>query len=154
MPRLSLDSPVGRLTIFEEDGSLTALDWGGKSSGKATPLLVEAKRQLGAYFAGKLKNFSLPLSPAGSSFEQRVWQLMSDIPYGETRTYGDLARDLTLDPRTGAARAVGGACGRNPLPILIPCHRILAAQGLGGYSGSGGADTKRKLLILEGALLV
>ena len=150
MPRLSRESPVGRLTIFEEDSKLTALDWGGKSSGQATSLLLEAKRQLTAYFAGRRKMFELPLAPAGSPFELRVWQLMSDIPYGETRSYGELARDLG-----GVPRAVGQACDRNPLPIIIPCHRVLGAGGaMGGYSGRGGAETKRKLLILEGALLV
>src|SRR5579883_257531 len=150
MPRLSRESPVGRLTIFEEDGKLTALDWGGKSSGQATSLLLEAKRQLTAYFAGRRKMFELPLAPAGSPFELRVWQLMSDIPYGETRSYGELARDLG-----GVPRAVGQACDRNLLPIIIPCHRVLGAGGaMGGYSGRGGAETKRKLLILEGALLV
>lgn len=151
MPRLALDSPVGRLSLFEENGALAALDWGTKrASGEPTTLLLEAKRQLAAYFAGKLHDFDLPLAPAGSPFERRVWQLMSAIPYGETRSYGDLAADLGAMPR-----AVGQACGRNPLPILIPCHRVLAAGGaLGGYSGGRGVDTKRRLLILEGALLV
>jgi methylated-DNA-[protein]-cysteine S-methyltransferase len=151
MPRLAVDSPLGRLTFFEEDGRLTALDWYGKrSAGEPTPLLLEARRQLAAYFAGRRRDFDLPLAPAGSPFELRVWQLMSDIPYGETRTYGELARDLAAAPR-----AVGQACGRNPLPILIPCHRVLAADGrLGGYSGGQGAETKRRLLMLEGALLV
>ena len=151
MPRLAVDSPLGRLTFFEEDGRLTGLDWYGKrSAGEATPLLLEARRQLTAYFAGRRRGFDLPLAPAGSPFELRVWQLMSDIPYGETRTYGELARDLAAAPR-----AVGQACGRNPLPILIPCHRVLAADGrLGGYSGGQGAETKRRLLLLEGALLV
>ncbi|HEX7966872.1 MAG TPA: methylated-DNA--[protein]-cysteine S-methyltransferase [Stellaceae bacterium] len=151
MPRLALDSPLGRLTLFEEDGRLTALDFGGKRPpGEPTKLLLEAKRQLAAYFDGRRKEFDLPLAPAGSPFELRVWQLMSDIPYGDTRTYGDLARTLAAAPR-----AVGQACGRNPLPILIPCHRVLAADGrLGGYSGGKGAETKRRLLMLEGALLV
>ena len=151
MPRLAVESPLGRLTFFEEDGRLTALDWYGKrSAGEATPLLLEARRQLAAYFAGRRRDFDLPLAPAGSPFELRVWQLMSDIPYGETRTYGELARDLAAAPR-----AVGQACGRNPLPILIPCHRVLAADGrLGGYSGGQGAETQRRLLLLEGALLV
>jgi methylated-DNA-[protein]-cysteine S-methyltransferase len=151
MPRLALESPVGRLSLFEETGALTALDWGGKrSTGEPTPLLIEAKRQLAAYFAGKLRAFDLPLAPRGSPFELRVWELMSDIPYGETRSYGELAEDLAAAPR-----AVGQACGRNPLPILIPCHRVLAAGGsLGGYSGGRGVETKRRLLILEGALLV
>lgn len=149
MPRLSLESPLGRLTIFAEDDALTALDWGGKSSGEVTRILIDAKRQLGNYFAGKRKVFTLPLAPCGSPLELRVWQLMQDIPYGETRSYGDLAAELGAAPR-----AIGQACGRNPLPIFIPCHRVVAAQGLGGYSGSGGAETKRKLLMLEGALLV
>lgn len=151
MPRLSLESPVGRLSLFEEDGRLAALDWGGKrSSGEPTRLLLRAKRQLEAYFAGTLTAFDLPLAPRGSPFELRVWQLMEEIPYGETRSYGDLATALAAAPR-----AVGQACGRNPLPILIPCHRVLAAGGaLGGYSGGKGVDTKRRLLIREGALLV
>jgi methylated-DNA-[protein]-cysteine S-methyltransferase len=151
MPRLSLESPLGRLTLFEENGRVTALDWGGKRpSGEPSALLREAKRQLLQYFEGRQREFDLPLDPAGSPFERRVWELMSEIPHGETRSYGDLARDLGAMPR-----AVGQACGRNPLPILIPCHRVLAAGGrLGGYSGGKGAETKRRLLILEGALLV
>jgi methylated-DNA-[protein]-cysteine S-methyltransferase len=151
VPRLTLESPLGRLSLFEEDGALAALDWGGKrATGEPTPLLLRAKRQLELYFAGKLTEFDLPLAPRGSPFERRVWQLMAEIPFGETRSYGDLAAALAAAPR-----AVGQACGRNPLPILIPCHRVLAAGGaLGGYSGGKGVDTKRRLLILEGALLV
>lgn len=151
MPRLTLESPLGRLSLFEEDGALCALDWGGKrAAGEPSPLLLRAKRQLELYFAGRLTEFDLPLAPRGSPFERRVWRLMAEIPYGQTRSYGDLAASLGAAPR-----AVGQACGRNPLPILIPCHRVLAAGGaLGGYSGGAGVDTKRRLLILEGALLV
>jgi methylated-DNA-[protein]-cysteine S-methyltransferase len=151
MPRLACDSPLCRLTLFEEDGALTALDFGGKkSAGEPTKLLLQAKRQLDAYFAGKLHDFDLSLAPHGSAFERRVWQLMTEIAYGETRSYGELAQALGAAPR-----AVGQACGRNPLPILIPCHRVLAAGGaLGGYSGGAGVETKRRLLMLEGALLV
>jgi methylated-DNA-[protein]-cysteine S-methyltransferase len=151
MPRLSLESPLGRLSLFEEDGRIAAVDWGGRrSAGEPTGLLLQAKRQLEAYFNGRLTKFDLPLAPRGSPFELRVWQLMAEIPYGETRSYGDLATALAAPPR-----AIGQACGRNPLPILIPCHRVLAAGGaLGGYSGGTGVDTKRRLLILEGALLV
>jgi methylated-DNA-[protein]-cysteine S-methyltransferase len=151
MPRLACDSPLGRLTLFEEDGALTALDFGGKKSvGEPTKLLLQAKHQLDAYFAGKRHDFDLALAPRGSAFERRVWQLMTEIPYGETRSYGELAQALAAAPR-----AVGQACGRNPLPILIPCHRVLAAGGaLGGYSGGAGVETKRRLLMLEGALLV
>jgi methylated-DNA-[protein]-cysteine S-methyltransferase len=150
MPRLSLPSPMGRLTLLEEGGVITALIWGGKSAGKPTRLLEDAKRQLAGYFAGRRKEFDLPLAPEGSSDEQRVWALMAKIPYGETRSYGELARDLKLSPRV-----VGHACGRNPLPIFLPCHRVVSADGeLGGYSGQGGVETKRKLLLLEGSLLI
>jgi methylated-DNA-[protein]-cysteine S-methyltransferase len=151
MPRLAVDSALGRLTLFEEGEALTALDFGGKRAvGTPTPLLLRAKRQIDAYFAGQLRRFDLPLRPAGSDFERRIWQLMTEIPYGETRSYGDLAQTIAAAPR-----AVGQACSRNPLPILIPCHRILAAGGaLGGYSGGKGVETKRQLLLLEGALLV
>ncbi|HKW52539.1 MAG TPA: methylated-DNA--[protein]-cysteine S-methyltransferase [Stellaceae bacterium] len=151
MPRLSIDSPLGRLTLCEEDGRLTAINWRGKHLAvDETPLLLEAKRQLDAYFRGELRAFDLPLAPAGPSFEQQVWKLMSEIPYGETRSYGEFARALAAE-----ARDIGQACGRNPLPIVIPCHRVMAAEGrLGGYSGGRGAETKLKLLTLEGALLV
>ncbi len=150
MPRLSLESPLGRLTLFEEGGAITALVWGGKSAGKASPLLLDAKCQLAAYLAGRRKQFELPLAPEGSPAEQRVWALMAKIPYGETRSYGELAHELNLAPR-----AVGRACARNPLPILLPCHRVVGATGeLGGYSGQGGVETKRKLLQLEHALLL
>lgn len=150
MPRLTLASPFGRLGLLEEEGALRSLVWGGADDGAPTALLIEARRQLAAYFAGRLKRFRLPLAPAGSPTELRVWQLMAEIPFGETRCYGDLATPLGLPPR-----AVGRACGRNPLPILIPCHRVVAAGGgLGGYSGAGGIETKRRLLLLERALLL
>ncbi len=150
MASLSLESPVGPLTILEAKGAITAVFWGGKSSGEPSRLLIEAKRQLSAYFAGKRRSFDLPLAPDGSILEQRVWALMAQIPYGETRAYGDLAKELDL-----TAREVGFACGRNRLPILLPCHRVIAADGsLTGYSGEGGIETKRKLLQLEGVLLI
>jgi methylated-DNA-[protein]-cysteine S-methyltransferase len=151
MPRLSLETPLGWMTLIEEDGRLTALDWRGRrAAGEPSPLLLEGKRQLLQYFAGQRREFDLPLEPAGSSLERRVWALMLDIPYGATRSYGELARVLGAMPQD-----IGQACGRNPLPILIPCHRVLAAEGrLGGYSGGKGAETKRRLLVLEGALLV
>ena len=150
LPSLSLDSPLGTLTLVEQKGAITALVWGGKSVGTPTQLLIEAKRQLAAYFAGKRKFFELPLEPEGSILEQRVWALMAEIPYGETRSYGALAQELDL-----TAREVGVACARNRLPILLPCHRVIGADGdLHGYSGEGGIETKRKLLQMEGALLL
>jgi methylated-DNA-[protein]-cysteine S-methyltransferase len=147
MPSLSLPSPVGQLTIDEEDDAIVAIRWADEPAGNGSPLLTEAAHQLDAYFAGKLSHFDLPLAPAGSAFEARVWSAMQLIPYGETRSYGDLASAVGSAPRP-----VGRACGRNPIPIVIPCHRVLARGGLGGYSGAGGLATKQRLLALEGAL--
>lgn len=145
MPSLSFESPVGLLTATERDGAIVALTWGPPSDPDETPLLREAKRQLDAYFAGRLRDFDLPIAPDGTLFQRRVGAAMRRIPYGEVRTYGDLARDVG-----SAARAIGGACGRNPLPVIVPCHRVLGSGGaIGGYSGGGGPDTKRRLLALE-----
>src|SRR5215469_6281890 len=142
-----ISSAVGDLLLGEERDALVSVRWGGKAAGNGSPLLIEAARQIDAYFAGKLTVFDLPLRPAGSDFELRVWAAMQDIPYGETRSYGDLAAETH-----SAARAVGRACGRNPIPIVIPCHRVLGKGWLGGYSGAGGLKTKEALLTLEGAL--
>ena len=148
MPSLSISSPVGPLTIEEQDDKIVAISWSnGAPRGNGSPLLDEAARQLQAYFEGERSHFDLPLSPAGSRFEQRVWAAMQTIPYGQTRCYGDLAETVGSAPR-----AVGRACGKNPIPIVIPCHRVLARAGLGGYSGEGGLVTKERLLTLEGAL--
>lgn len=149
MPQLSLHAPVGDLSVSEEDGFIVALDWGWGRDQSPTPLLTEASRQLNAYFDGELTRFDLPLKPTGTAFQQHVWKSMLKIPYGRTRTYGELASMLN-----SSAQAVGGACGRNPLPILIPCHRVVATNGaLGGYSGGGGLETKTALLRLEGVQL-
>ncbi|HXQ49687.1 MAG TPA: methylated-DNA--[protein]-cysteine S-methyltransferase [Stellaceae bacterium] len=150
MRRLSLDSQFGRLTISEEGGKIVALSWGGRAMGKPTPVLLAARKQLLEYFAGRRRAFDLPLAFEGTPMELRVWELMEKIPYGETRSYGALGRDLALSPR-----AVGYACGSNKLPIFVPCHRVIASDGrLGGYSGGEGAETKRRLLQLEKALLL
>lgn len=149
MPQLSLHSPIGDLTLSEEDGRLVALDWGWGCQQEPTPVLEAAKAQLEEYFDSRRRRFDLPLAPHGTVFQQRVWQALHDIPFGETRRYSQLAAALGSAPR-----AVGTACGRNPLPILIPCHRVVAiGGGLGGYSGMDGIDTKRRLLVLEGVLL-
>ena len=147
MLSLSISTPVGDLVLGELDGALVSVRWSPERAANGSPLLAEAARQLDAYFAGSLTDFDLPLRPAGSAFEQSVWMQMQKIPYGRTRCYGDLA-----DAIASAPRAVGGACGKNPIPIVIPCHRVLAKTGLGGYSGSGGLKTKQALLALEGAL--
>ncbi|HEX6959027.1 MAG TPA: methylated-DNA--[protein]-cysteine S-methyltransferase [Ferrovibrio sp.] len=143
-------SPLGPLTVTAKPEAITAVDWGGRpGGGRAMPVLAEAERQLAAYFAKKLDRFDLPLQPAGSDFQKAVWDFMLAIPMGETRTYGEAAA-ATNAP----ARAVGGACGANPIPVIIPCHRILAAGGeVGGYSGMGGLATKRWLLRHEGAFV-
>jgi methylated-DNA-[protein]-cysteine S-methyltransferase len=146
MPSLSISSPVGHLTIDEQDDAIVAIRWADSPSGNGSPLLAEAARQLAAYFEGRLSRFDLPLKPGGSLFEARVWSAMRAIPYGQTRTYGELAHMTDSGPR-----AVGRACGTNRIPIVIPCHRVLAKAGLGGYSGEGGLATKQRLLALEGA---
>ncbi len=147
MPQLSLHSPIGDLSVAEEDGSIVSLDWGWGSAQSATPLLREAKRQIEAYFDGDLRDFSLPLAPAGTAFQHSVWAAIGAIPYAKTITYGALAGGLHTSPR-----ATGMACGANPVPLIIPCHRVVGAAGqLGGYSGDGGIETKTALLRLEGA---
>lgn len=144
MPQLSLHSPLGDLSVAEEDGAIVALDWGWGSDQDATALLKRARAQLLAYFDGTLRDFDLPLAPAGTAYRQAVWRAMAAIPYGETRFYADLAAVAG-----GAARSVGQACGANPIPILLPCHRVLARGHLGGYSGGDGLPAKRFLLRLE-----
>lgn len=148
---LTLPSPFGPLTLFAADGKIVALEWG---QGAATPgtipeVLSAAKDQLTAYFDRRLTAFDLPLDPAGTDFQKRVWATMRAIPFGQVRTYGDVAAELKTAPR-----AVGGACGANPIPILIPCHRIIGGNGqMGGYSGDGGIATKTALLRLENAAI-
>jgi len=147
MPSVSITTPIGHLTIDANGEAIVAVHWSGTREGEETPLLGEATRQLDAFFTGRLTRFDLPLAPAGTAFDQRVWAAMRAIPYGETRTYGDLAHLTDSGPR-----AIGRACGRNPIPIIVPCHRVLARGGLGGYSGGEGLPTKQWLLALEGRL--
>jgi len=146
---LTLDSPVGPLTVTAEDGAIVSLAWKAESDNDSCALLEEARRQLEAYFAGNLYEFGLPVAPAGTPHQQKVWRAMQEIPFGGYQTYGALAAAIGSSPR-----AVGTACGRNPIPIIIPCHRVLAAGGkIGGYSGGAGTTTKRDLLSLEGVEL-
>ncbi|MDP6121333.1 MAG: methylated-DNA--[protein]-cysteine S-methyltransferase [Rhodospirillales bacterium] len=145
-----MKSPLGPLTLFADADALIAVEWGGAPDPAPTPVLREAVAQLEAYFRGRLTSFELPLRLPSSPFQRAVWVLMGDIPYGATRTYGDLARELDSAPR-----AVGGACGRNPIPIIVPCHRVLGAGGrMAGYSGGAGVETKQALLRLEGVSLL
>ncbi len=121
-----------------------ALDWGGGRDQEATPLLRRAKAALDDYFDGKPMAPDLPLAPHGTPYRLKVWQALRDIPAGETRSYIDIARLAG-----GSARSVGGANAANPIPIFIPCHRVVATNGLGGYSGGEGLETKLWLLGLE-----
>lgn len=147
MVQHAFHSPLGALTVTEEDDAIVSLDWGWPRDHAATPLLREAERQLTAYFNHKLKRFDLPLAPRGTPFQGRVWAALRDIPFGARRTYGQIAETIASAPR-----AVGGACARNPIPILIPCHRVIGVGGrLGGYSGADGLETKTRLLRLEEA---
>jgi len=148
MPQLSTHSPLGDLTVAEEDGKIVSLDWGWSRDQTKTPVLEEAIRQLNDYFDDRREDFDLPLNPAGTPFQKAVWEEMLKIPKGGTKTYGQLS-----DILTSAARAVGVACGANPIPIIIPCHRIVATNGLGGFSAQGGVETKIELLRFEGVLL-
>ena len=151
-----IDSPVGDLRIVVRDGQVNAIEFSpfrapvdGRPLGPRSdddPVVMETVRQLRAYFARDLKEFDLPLAPAGSDFQQRVWAQLQRIGYGETATYGEVAGRLGMT--NAASRAVGLANGRNPIPIVIPCHRVIGADGqLRGYAG--GVAIKRALLELE-----
>jgi methylated-DNA-[protein]-cysteine S-methyltransferase len=140
-------TPFGPVTLVEERGLLVRLDWRpGRDEGSA--LLDEAARQLAAYFAGRLTRFDLPFD-WGEGLNAAVRRAMAAIPFGETRTYGQIAKAVGAP-----AQAVGQACGANPLPILIPCHRVTGTDWFGGFSAPGGVETKAALLRHEGALLI
>jgi methylated-DNA-[protein]-cysteine S-methyltransferase len=166
----SMQSPVGPLRIIASKDGVTAIEFAGPrpaseskyssvnraaelSAGRPVgdradtdPVLAETVRQLDAYFARELKDFELPLAPAGSDFQHRVWDQLQRIGYGDTATYGEIAKRLGMTP--AASRAVGLANGRNPIPIVIPCHRVVGADGtLTGYAG--GIERKQALLDLE-----
>ncbi|PLS19893.1 methylated-DNA--[protein]-cysteine S-methyltransferase [Neptunicoccus cionae] len=141
-----LKTPVGTLTLIAQNEAITELLWAERQEGSHTALLQEGLDQLAAYFEGRLEQFDLPLAPAGTDFQQQVYAAMSAIPKGETRTYGEIAKALGVP-----AQPVGQACGSNPIPVIIPCHRVVGTGHLGGFSGAGGVETKVKLLQGEGA---
>ena len=147
MPLCSIDTPLGPVTVEQNGAAITALHWRGGASDD-TPLLRQAMGQIRAYFARR-EPFVLPFEIHGSKAQQAACAAMAAIPLGDTRTYGELARDLGI-----SAQAVGQLCGGNPLPLIVPCHRVLGAGGLGGFSAPGGIEAKVWLLRHEGAGLL
>lgn len=154
--RVTMTTPIGPIVVEGDETGVTHIllpnevaATGAPEDDGRGPLpgpVADAVRQLEEYFAGDRRTFSLQLTPAGTAFQLSVWKALADIPYGETVTYGELARRVG---RPTAFRAVGQANGANPLPIVYPCHRVVSSIGLGGYGG--GLDVKRRLLALEGA---
>jgi len=147
-PQVSIDSPLGPLALTSDGEFLIGLDIGTRVSEPSRDAVIElAIRQLEEYFAGKRTTFDLPLKARGTAFQESIWKALQDIPYGQTTSYGELGSAVG---KPGSARAVGGAVGANPLPIVIPCHRVLASdRRITGYSGGEGIPTKEKLLGLE-----
>ncbi|MBY9063925.1 methylated-DNA--[protein]-cysteine S-methyltransferase [Sphingomonas yunnanensis] len=153
--RTTTDSPVGTLTLVASDAGLVAVLWPDDSPGRVRlaaaeeradhPVLAATRAQLGEYFAGERRTFDLPLAPSGSAFQRAVWAALAAIPHGETRSYAEIARAIG---RPTASRAVGAANGRNPLSIVVPCHRVIGASGqLTGFAG--GLAAKQHLLAHE-----
>ena len=152
MASRAVETPIGTLGLVGSETGLSRVRWSaaGLELGGSCAVLDDAVEQLDAYFSGELTTFDLPLDPGGTDFQRRCWLALATIPYGQTVSYGEQARRLGLGP--DAARAVGAANGRNPLPVVLPCHRVIGADGsLTGFGG--GLATKRFLLEHEGALL-
>jgi methylated-DNA-[protein]-cysteine S-methyltransferase len=154
----TMDSPVGKLTLVASSGGLAAILWENDRPGRVRltidaqddrhPVLLEAERQLGEYFDGRRKTFALTLDLAGTAFQRKVWNALLTIPFGETRSYAQIARQIGSP---SAVRAVGAANGKNPVSIVAPCHRVIGSTGkLTGFAG--GLDVKAQLLSLEGAM--
>jgi len=141
-----MNSPLGWLTLIATERALTEIRFG--KSAKKTPensILKETREQLEEYFAGNRKDFSLPLEPDGTPFQKKVWKALAKINFGKAKSYGAIAKSIK---RPNSYRAVGNAVGRNPLSIIVPCHRVVATNGLGGFTG--GLTKKKALLRLEG----
>lgn len=141
-----LQTPVGPVSVWEENDAVVKVGWSPVTAGEGSSTLDKALEEIEQYFASELQEFTVSLSLQGTDFQKSFLQALVDIPFGETRTYGDISKQLGV-----SAQAIGQACGANPVPILIPCHRVLGADGLGGYSGEGGIETKVRLLKHEGA---
>ncbi len=147
MPSMICKTPFCQMKVSAEDGYITAIDFFSSNEpvGQTAPsLLNEARRQLTQYASSASYAFNLPLHPQGTDFQQRVWKALQEIPAGQVKTYGELARQLNSSPR-----AVGNACRKNPIPLLIPCHRVVSKQGLGGYAGqTEGREIRLKMQLL------
>jgi len=153
----TVSTPLGDITAVADAEGLTQVILAGDDGSvlaEATeggPIVDAAAQQLAEYFAGERMAFDVPLAPQGTEFQQTVWKALGDVPFGTTATYGEIARAIG---QLTATRAVGAANGRNPIPIIIPCHRVIGASGeLTGYSGGGGIETKRRLLDHESGTL-
>ena len=144
--KAGLDTPTGPFWVEVAEGAITRAGWGPADPGPDDPVLQLALAEITAYFAGRLTQFTMPLRPAATGFQAGFLAALSAIPFGETRTYGQLGKALNTP-----AQAIGQAFGANPIPLLIPCHRVLGARTLGGYSGAGGVETKVALLRHERA---
>lgn len=147
MTILDIPSPVGALRLHSDGDAITRLEWISRAKETQTKnrVLTRAAKELDEYFKRQRRRFTVPLAPQGTEFQQRVWSALLRIPHGETRSYGQLAELIGTGPRS-----LAGGCARNPIPILIPCHRVVGANGaLGGYSGGKGIETKQQLLDLE-----
>jgi len=153
MNTVTVSTPIGDLQLVSDGQSLVKIAFPGQyqqaeGDSKEDAVLAKAAKQLGEFFDGQRRHFDLPLAPAGTQFQREVWTQLAKIPYGEVRSYRDIAAEIG---RPAAVRAVGAANGRNPLPIVVPCHRVIGADGsLTGFAG--GLERKRQLLVLEGYL--
>ena len=152
MPTTTIETPIGPITVTVRNGAVAEIAFAAARNAALSGTAAEdaevldgAAAQLRDYFAGRRHRFTVPIALEGTPFQRRVWTAMTEIPYGRLRSYAALARQLSTAPR-----AVGGACGRNPIPIIVPCHRVVSETGIGGYSGGAGLVTKRRLLKLEG----
>ena len=149
---ITFKSPIGLIRVFESNGKITSIDLavgGNKETSSTSPILVQAKKEIYEYFSGSLTKFTLPVDlNKGTPFQRAVWQEINKIKFGQVKTYADIARAIG---KPLAARAVGGAVGSNPIPLVVGCHRVLGSSGkITGYSGGKGLPTKRVLLKLEG----
>lgn len=142
----SVETQFGTLCLIEEAGQIVRMDWGRAGGNDPSEVLDAGEAQMLAYARGDLEKFDLPLHVNGTNFQRDVCRVMSEIPFGYTRTYGEIAKELRVP-----AQAVGQASGGNPIAIIIPCHRVMGAKGLTGFSGVGGVETKVALLRHEGA---